>query len=84
MHKVQEDVECPGEDDGEEEGEAGQIHITLGAVVNQRCQVLFPKDDTQEDALEFPSRKVRLGANVCLPLVVLGLGGKADHPLNGI
>lgn len=32
MYEIKQDVEGPGEDDGEEEGEAGEVHVPLGAV----------------------------------------------------
>ena len=32
MDEVQQDVERSGEDDGEEEGEAGEVHVALGTI----------------------------------------------------
>ena len=87
VNQVEGDVECPGQDKREEEGESSQVDVALCA--NADLELAFNLKNNERHALELSCCEIGIRSHVLdhiaptLPRKV-GLCAYSVHPLNGI
>lgn len=85
MDEVEDDVETPGEDEREEQGETCEVDIALRATrANEYCV----RTVGGRDSLEFSCGEVGFGPDILHSLPAcfshIGFRSHAEHPLEGI